>query len=80
MGNEGLLLLGFSVLEWEGTKAATTAAQLYRKLRKKGVAVRKSNDCLIADFAHEFELQILHFDRDFTIMATQGIVKEVVMP
>ena len=41
------------------------AADLYRSLRKKGVTIRKPIDCLIAAVAIEYELPLLHNDRDF---------------
>ena len=41
------------------------AADLYRSLRKKGVTIRKPVDCLIASVAIEYDLPLLHNDRDF---------------
>ena len=41
------------------------AADIYRKLRKKGITIRKSNDCIIAATALEHHCQLLHNDRDF---------------
>ena len=45
------------------------AAALYRTLRKKGITIRKSNDCIIAATALEHHCQLLHNDRDFTLIA-----------
>jgi len=45
------------------------AADIYRKLRKKGITIRKSNDCIIAATALEHDCQLLHNDRDFTPIA-----------
>lgn len=42
------------------------AAELYRKLRKKGFTVRKPIDCMIAAVALEHDVPLLHKDRDFT--------------
>ncbi|MGB3585089.1 MAG: PIN domain-containing protein [Tunicatimonas sp.] len=50
-------------------KAALRAATLYRKCRKKGVTVRKPNDCMIALFALDLKLPILAIDRDFAEIA-----------
>lgn len=50
-------------------EAAIGAAQLYRSLRKKGVTIRKSNDCLIAHFAIFYDTPILHSDADFDQIA-----------
>lgn len=41
------------------------AAQLYRKLRKRGFTVRKPIDCMIAATAIEHDLPLLHNDKDF---------------
>ncbi|MCB9040239.1 MAG: PIN domain nuclease [Lewinellaceae bacterium] len=70
-------LLAFPVPNWNPMEAAIAAAQLYRGLRKKGITIRKSNDCLIAAFAQRFDMAILHSDRDFSIMAEQRIIRVV---
>jgi predicted nucleic acid-binding protein len=41
------------------------AADIYVKLREKGVTVRKTIDCLIAALAISNELPLLHSDKDF---------------
>ena len=48
---------------------AIQAADLYRKLRKKGVAVRKPNDCLIAVYAIRNNIALLQDDHDFKLIA-----------
>jgi len=45
--------------------ASTGAAAIYRNLRKKGITIRKPNDCLIAWYAISFDLTLIHNDRDF---------------
>ncbi|MGE0021545.1 MAG: PIN domain-containing protein [Draconibacterium sp.] len=58
----------FTVLQPLGDdpyRAATGAAELYRNLRKKGITIRKSNDCLIAWYAMNNQLKVIHRDRDF---------------
>ena len=45
------------------------AAKIYRTLRRKGITIRKSNDCIIAATALEHHCQLLHNDRDFTPIA-----------
>ena len=45
------------------------AANIYRTLRKEGVTIRKSIDCLIAAIAIEAGAPILHNDRDFAYIA-----------
>ena len=41
------------------------AAEIYRQLRKKGITIRKTNDCLIAATALEHHCRLLHHDKDF---------------
>jgi predicted nucleic acid-binding protein len=45
------------------------AAQLFFSLRKRGISIRKSNDCLIAWIAIYFNIPIWHRDRDFDHIA-----------
>ncbi len=45
------------------------AAEIYRSLRKKGITIRKPVDCMIASVAIEFDIHLLHNDRDFDHMA-----------
>ena len=52
-----------------------TAIDLYRSLRKKGITIRKSNDCLIAAHALLFNLPVLHNDKDFTQICANTAVK-----
>ena len=46
-----------------------SAAQIYRRLRKNGVTIRASNDCIIASTALRHRCQLLHADRDFDQIA-----------
>ena len=62
-------LLACVLLQIEPVEAAVEAAQLYRTLRKKGVTIRKPNDCLIAHYALFYDLPILHNDSDFAQIA-----------
>ncbi|SFC69092.1 hypothetical protein SAMN05421747_11959 [Parapedobacter composti] len=55
----------FNVLDLPPVQAAIGAADLYRTLRKKGTTIRKSNDCLIAYYALEFSITLVHNDSDF---------------
>ena len=45
------------------------AADLYRSIRRLGLTVRSSVDCLIAACALRHDLEILHRDRDFASIA-----------
>ncbi len=42
------------------------AASIYRTLRKKGITIRKTNDCIIAATALEHHCKLLHNDKDFS--------------
>jgi predicted nucleic acid-binding protein len=61
-------LLAFNILNDDGLEMAISAANLYRSLRKKGITIRKSNDCLIAQYAINHSLHVLHQDRDFDLI------------
>ena len=52
-------------LEILGTNMAIKAADNYRKLRKKGITIRKTADVIIASFCIENRLPLLFSDRDF---------------
>lgn len=41
------------------------SADIYRKLRKIGITIRKPLDCMIASVAIENDIPLLHNDRDF---------------
>ncbi len=45
------------------------AAMIYFVCRKKGITVRSTIDCLIAQIAIEHKLSLLHNDKDFEQMA-----------
>ena len=45
------------------------AAEVYRSLRKRGLTIRKSVDCMIASVAIEHDIRLLHNDRDFDAIA-----------
>lgn len=54
--------------DFVGREIAINAAQNFRKLRKKGITVRKTIDVLIATFCIEYGFELLHNDRDFDPM------------
>jgi predicted nucleic acid-binding protein len=41
------------------------AAELYRSLRRRGITIRKTVDCMIAAVAIEHSIPLLHNDKDF---------------
>jgi predicted nucleic acid-binding protein len=51
------------------------AIGLYRYLRKKGITIRKSIDCLIASYAILADMYLLHNDSDFTQIASGSKLK-----
>jgi hypothetical protein len=53
------------------------AADIYRKLRKAGITIRKSNDCVIAATAMEHRCRLLHNDKDFLPIAEHCALKVV---
>jgi len=63
------IFLYMNILTLDSTQASIGAAELYRGLRKKGVTIRKSNDCLIAFYALYFDLPLIHNDKDFDAIA-----------
>jgi len=62
------LLSSLPVVAMLGPQAALKAAENYRRLRKKGVTVRKTIDVMIASYCIEHELPLLYSDRDFDPM------------
>ena len=44
------------------------SAEIYRKLRQRGITIRKSIDCMIASVALENNISLLHNDKDFLPM------------
>jgi hypothetical protein len=58
-------LLQLPMLNMVGTAIADQSAANYRHLRKRGLTIRKTIDCLIATFCIENDLTLLHSDRDF---------------
>lgn len=60
---------GFAMLNDDMMVVAEKTVSLYRSLRKKGVTIRKTNDCLIASYALLNDVPILQIDRDFSLIA-----------
>ena len=62
------ILQDFTMLHFDVMDVTDMAIEIYRKLRKSGITIRKSNDCLIASYAMLGNLHLLHKDRDFEEM------------
>jgi hypothetical protein len=58
-------LLEFTVYSTGGTELAVESAAHYRFLRRHGVTIRTTVDCLIATFCIRQGHHLLHNDRDF---------------
>jgi predicted nucleic acid-binding protein len=49
-------------------QATDQAIAIYRSLRKRGITIRKPNDCLIAAYALLSDMAVLHNAHDFDPM------------
>ena len=58
-------LEGFPIVSMLSSALAIKAAKNFRALRKKGISVRKTIDCLIATYCIENQVSLLHRDKDF---------------
>ena len=63
--NAKSLLASLDYRSMIGREIALMSAANYRRLRKKGITVRKTIDCLIATFCITERLPLLHADDDF---------------
>jgi len=59
------LLLKVGVHSTGGADLAAESAEHYRFLRRRGVTVRKTIDCLIATYCIRGKHDLLHHDRDY---------------
>lgn len=59
------LLEELTMLELLGKKMAIKSADNFRKLRKKGLTIRKTADVIIASYCIEHEMPLLFTDKDF---------------
>ena len=59
------LLEDFELVAISSVDISIKSADNYRLLRKKGLTVRKTIDCLIATYCIENKISLLHSDRDF---------------
>ena len=62
-------LLTFPILSLKSPESYISAAELYRKCRKKGLTIRSTIDLLIAQIAFENGASLLHNDHDFEAIA-----------
>ena len=59
------LLKELTIFELLGKKMAVKSTDNFRKLRKKGLTIRKTADVIIASFCIEHNLPLLFSDKDF---------------
>ena len=69
------ILLSYQFVMEDAVPDAIGASDLYRSLKKQGITIRKSLDCLIAYSAIKNGLPLLHKDRDFDIIAKHTKLK-----
>lgn len=62
------LFLSLPQFEMVGFDMAEKASANYRRLRQKGVTIRKTIDVLIGTFCAEHDIALIHDDRDFENM------------
>lgn len=58
-------LTSLTIFDLPGTKSAIKSANNFRKLRKKGITVRKTADVIIATYCIENKIPLLFSDKDF---------------
>lgn len=59
------ILESFTILASNWQESSVLAVKLYFDLRKKGITIRKSADCLIAAVALQYDFLLVHNDTDF---------------
>lgn len=62
------MLLALPQFEMVGFEMAEKASANYRRLREKGVTIRKTIDVLIGTFCAEHDIKLIHSDKDFENM------------
>jgi predicted nucleic acid-binding protein len=69
------ILQQYRMIDLDLMHVTNHAIDLYRRLRKKGITIRKSMDCLIASYAILTDMYLLHNDSDFTHIASESKLK-----
>ena len=69
------ILQQYIILDTDIMHITNYAVDLYRHLRKKGITIRKSVDCLIASYAINADLYLLYNDSDFAQIAKESKLK-----
>ncbi|MBQ4497896.1 MAG: PIN domain-containing protein [Spirochaetaceae bacterium] len=66
----------FPILKPDFPYIEDMAISLYRSLRRQGITIRKSNDCLIASYAIVNNVPVLFSDRDFDMMCNHSALQQ----
>lgn len=69
------LFADLTFLEAAGLTTYVRAAEVYRELRRRGITVRSTIDCLIAILAEEQACMVLARDRDLETILGSGLLK-----
>lgn len=69
------VIQGFNFPDFNMYEAAENAAAIFRKLQRKGITIRKQNDCLIAAIWIMLYYKLMHKDRDFDNIAKHTSLK-----
>lgn len=72
------VLFSFNILESKWLEISISAAKLYFDLKKKGITIRKSNDCLIAQIAIANDCLLVHNDSDFELIASGSSLRVLI--
>jgi predicted nucleic acid-binding protein len=67
----------FREMDWLSPKEPDTyieAAELFRRLRARGITIRSTIDCVIANLAAHYDALILSKDRDLTLIVESKLV------
>jgi predicted nucleic acid-binding protein len=73
-------LSAFEILRLTDTADFRHAAALYRTARRRGVTIRRTNDCLIAAVCIRENVPLLHADNDFDHLARVTSLRVVSAP
>jgi predicted nucleic acid-binding protein len=73
------LLDGLTKLQFDPFLISQEAALMYFNLRKAGVTVRKSYDCLIAAYAINADVDLYHHYKDFKAIAMGTDLKQYML-
>ena len=71
------VFLHYRMINFDIMNVTNYVVDLYRHLRKTGITIRKSVDCLIASYAILADMYLLHNDSDFSLITAGSRLKTV---